>query len=154
MEKETNYDKERKASTDFENYVANVFGTQRISSRNKVVSRSPDVEHHELFIRCNRRKEISAYKWYQSAKDESPTNKIPLAVLKAPHKPPLVLVDLNDFVKMYQASDEDLLRENRKLKEKLEETLQEYAHIETVDQRRKRVNTVPYVPFGKHIKES
>jgi hypothetical protein len=149
MEKEVKFDTERKAATDFENLVANVFGTQRIRSRNKVVSGSPDVSHDELFIRCNRRKEISVYKWYDSAADESPKGKIPLVAVKSPHKSPLVLMDLNDFVQIYQASDEELLRENRELKEALKETRKLYSHIETVEQRRKRIHTYPYVPFGK-----
>ena len=146
---EKKLDAERKATTDLENHVAKIFGTKRVSSRNRVVTGSLDVEHDELFIRCHRRKELSIYKWYESADDDCGKGNVTLVAIKSPHKPPLVLMGLNDFVEIYQSSDEDLLRENRELKKALEDTRKLFSHMETVEQRRKRIHTYPYKPFSK-----
>ena len=138
-------DTERKATSELENHVAKTFNTKRISLRDKVVLGAADVEHNELYIKCHRRKEISVYKWYDHVAEETPTDKTPFVVIKSAYKPPLAVIALDDFVSMYHASDEDLVKEIKELKNLLEE----FKDVETVEQRRKRISTYPYVPLSK-----
>ena len=90
----------------FERAVAKAFGTERIGLQGKFDEDHSDVKHHELFIQCKARKDLSIYTWFDKTVEESPENKIPIVVAKANMKRPLVVIDLEEFIQIYQRLDE------------------------------------------------
>lgn len=157
MPKELNEKSIEKASTEFNNSVAEAFGTKRITLLEKrVKSIMADVEHSHLFIQCKRRKNISIYNWYDSAVEEAPSGKLPIIVIRANHKRSLVVIDLDDYVSVYDQGNnvvgEELASENKLLVEenkRLRALFRKFDNIETVEERRQRIHTYPYKPY-KH----
>ena len=57
-------------------------------------------------VECKSRANISIYKFYEQAKDNSGGN-TPIVVVKANKKPPLVILDLEDFLNIFKGKPYD-----------------------------------------------
>lgn len=99
----------------FELQVAKAFGTERIGLQGKFDEDHSDVKHHELFIQCKSRKELSIYNWYDKTVEETPEHKTPIVVVKANMKRPLAIIDLEEFIEIYERLDEYHQSMNMKL---------------------------------------
>ena len=130
--------------------IAKVFGAERVAADNETKDHA-SVKHDELFIQCQYIKDkVDIYSLYDSTTEKSPTNKIPLVVLRSDYKRPIVVMDLGDFVSSYKEANEELIGENKELRDKVARIMKKYQFTETAKERRDRINTHPYMSFGKY----
>lgn len=63
-------------------------------------------EYFPFSVECKSRANISVYKFYEQSKENSKDN-TPIVVIKANRKPPLVVLDLEDFLNIFKGKPYD-----------------------------------------------
>lgn len=66
--------------------------------------RAPDVKVKGLHVECKRRRSVAVYEWYEQARADSLAEgkgNLPTVIFRADHKPPMVMMHFEDFIKLY-----------------------------------------------------